>query len=111
MYVNPVTTMVTGLLLRRPDFSLQQAQARVRRFLAMPANASLGAALRETPRFHSAYFSEADFLIQANEHGGELYFEEDLVNQMLDNPRATHPFSFTAQIGPRSIAKFIGKPG
>ncbi len=109
VYVNPVTTMVTGLLLRRPDFSLQQAQARVRRFLAMPANASLGAALRETPRFHSAYFSEADFLIQANEHGGELYFEEDLVNQMLDNPRATHPFSFTAQIGPRSIAKFIGK--
>jgi hypothetical protein len=83
VYVNPVTTMVTGVLLRRPEFSLQQAQARVRRFLAMPANASLGAALRETQRFHSAYFSESAFLIQANAHGGELYFEEDLVNQML----------------------------
>ena len=70
VYVNPVTTMVTGLLLRRPDFSLQQAQARVRRILAMPANASLGAALRETPRFHSAHFWKPDFLIQANEHGG-----------------------------------------
>src|ERR1700756_5866292 len=53
VYVNPVTTMVTGVLLHRPDFSLQRAQARVRRFLAMPANASLGAALRETPQFHS----------------------------------------------------------
>jgi hypothetical protein len=109
VYVNPVTTMVTGVLLRRPGFSLQRAQARVRRFLAMPANASLGAALRETQRFHSAYFSEAAFLIQANAHGGELYFEEDLVNQMLDNPRATHPFPSTALIGPLSIAKFIGK--
>ena len=28
VYVNPVTTMVTGVLLRRPDFSLQQVQAR-----------------------------------------------------------------------------------
>jgi hypothetical protein len=63
--------------------------ARVRRFLAMPANASLGAALRETQRFHSAYFSAAAFLIQANAHGGELYFEEDLVNQMLDNTMST----------------------
>jgi hypothetical protein len=107
VYVNPVTTLVTGLLLRRPDFSLQQAQARVRRFLAMPANASLGAALRETQQFRSDYFSESTFLNQANEHGGELYFEEDLVNQMLDNPRATHPFSSTAQIGPKSIANFI----
>jgi hypothetical protein len=42
VYVNPVTTMVTGVLLHRPDFSLQQARARVRQFLAMPANASLG---------------------------------------------------------------------
>jgi hypothetical protein len=48
--------------------------ARVRRFLAMPANASLGAALRETQCFHSAYFSAAAFLIQANAHGGELYW-------------------------------------
>ena len=52
----------------------------------MPANASLGAALRETPFFQSAYFSESAFLNQANEDGGEVYFETDLVNQMLDNP-------------------------
>jgi hypothetical protein len=61
VYVNPVTTMVMGVLLRRPEFSLQQAEARVRRFLAMPANASLGAALRETQRFHSAYFRNRPF--------------------------------------------------
>ncbi len=107
VYVNPVTTMVTGVLLRRPDFSLQQARVRVRRFLAMPANASLGAALRETQRFHSAYFSESAFLNQANEHGGELYFEADLVNQMLDNPRAVHPFPSPALNSTRGIAKFI----
>jgi hypothetical protein len=107
VYVNPVTTMVTGVLLRRPEFGLQRAQARVRRFLAMPANASLGAALRETQRFHSAYFSESAFLNQANEHGGELYFEADLVNQMLDNPRAVHPFPSTALNSTRGIAKFI----
>lgn len=107
VYVNPVTTMVTGVLLHRPDFNLQRAQARVRRFLAMPANASLGAALRETQDFHSAYFSESAFLIQANEDGGEVYFEADLVNEMLDNPSATHEFPSTAVI--TKIAKFVGK--
>lgn len=107
VYVNPVTTMVTGILLQRPDFGLRRAQARVRRFLAMPANASLGAALRETPRFHSDYFSESAFLIQANQHGGELYFEADLVNEMLDNPSATHSFPSVTVIN--KIAKFVGK--
>jgi hypothetical protein len=107
VYVNPVTTMVTGVLLRRPDFSLEQARARARQFLGMPANASLGAALRETPQFHSAYFSESAFLIQANEDGGELYFEADLVNQMLDNPSATHLFPSIAVIN--KIATFVGK--
>jgi hypothetical protein len=92
VYVNPVTTMVTGVKLRHPEFSLQQAQARVRQFLGMPANASLGAALRETPLFQSAYFSESAFLNQANEHGGMLYFIADLLNQMLGNPRAIHRF-------------------
>jgi hypothetical protein len=108
VYANPVTTMVTGVLLRHPEFSLEQAQARVRRFLDMPANASLGAALRETQRFHSAYFSESAFLKQANEHGGMLYFMADLLNQMLDNPRAAHPFFSTAlKSGSGGIAKFI----
>jgi hypothetical protein len=92
VYVNPVTTMVTGVKLRHPEFSLQQAEARVRQFLGMPANASLGAALRETPFFQSAYFSESDFLNQANEHGGILYYIADLLNQMLDNPRVVHRF-------------------
>src|ERR1700733_1225227 len=107
VYVNPVTTMVTGVLLRRPDFSLQQARARVRQFLAMPANASLGAALRETQQFHSDYFSESAFLNQANDDGGELYFEADLVNQMVNDPSAVHPFPFTALNSTRGIAKFI----
>ncbi len=110
VYVNPVTTMVTGVLLRHPEFSLEQAQARVRRFLGMPADASLGAALRETQSFQSAYFSESAFLQQANEHGGLVYFMGDLVNQMLANQGAVHRFPSTAlQSSSGGIASFIAK--
>jgi hypothetical protein len=110
VYVNPVTTMVTGLLLRNPGLHLPQAQARVRQFLGMPANASLGAALREGTRYHSAYFSESAFLKEANRHGGLLIFVETLLNKMLDNPRSVHRFPSTAlQSGSGGIASFIGE--
>jgi hypothetical protein len=110
VYVNPVTTMVTGLLLRNPGLHLPQAQARVRQFLGMPANASLDAALREGTRYHSAYFSQSAFLKEANRHGGLLIFVETLLNKMLDNPRAVHRFPSTAlQSGSGGIASFIGE--
>lgn len=95
VYVNPVTTIVTGVLLRHPEFNLEQAQARVRRFLGMPVNASLGAALRESPLFHPAYFSESGFLKQAKEHGGLVIYVENLLNQMLSNSGAVHTFPST----------------
>ncbi len=95
VYVNPVTTIVTGVLLRHPEFDLEQARARVRRFLDMPYNASLGAALRQNPFFQSAYFSESGFLKQASEHGGLLVYVESLLNQLLSNPHSTHPFPST----------------
>ncbi len=111
VYVNPVTTMVTGLLLLRPQMTLTQAQARVRLFLGMPANASLGAALREEKRFHSAYFSEEAFLKQANQHGGMLTYAESLLNQMLNSPHAVHRFPSTALKGASgdSAAGFIAE--
>lgn len=110
VYVNPVTTIVTGVLLRHPGFSLEQARARVRQFLGMPANASLGAALRESPQFHSAYFSEEAFLKQANEHGGLVVYIESLLSQLLSNPRAVHSFpSTTLQSGSGGAGSFIAR--
>jgi hypothetical protein len=92
VFVNPVTTMVSGLLLARPRLGFEQAQLRVRRYLGMPDNASLGAALREEPQFQSAYFSESTFLNLANRHGGMVRFLEALLADLVAHPKAVHRF-------------------
>jgi hypothetical protein len=112
VYVNPATTLVTGLLRLHSEMDLSEARAQVRHFLAMPANASLGDALRETGQFHSAYFSESAFLTEANEHGGIIAYTDRLDHEILYRPNAVHPFPFSstsqnAIIG--GIAKFVGK--
>ncbi len=86
VYVNPVTTIVSRLLDRRPELSLARAQAIVRFVLGMPANASLGAALREGPHYLSPYFSASAFLEQAIAHGGFESFLEKLVTHAIDHP-------------------------
>jgi hypothetical protein len=112
VYVNPVTTMVTALLLGRPQLELEEAQAQVRHFLGMPANASLGAALREGERFHPAYFSASAFLKEANESGGVLTFMESLLNQILHSPGTVHSFPYTvlqSGSGSGGIANFVAE--
>ncbi len=82
VYVNPVTTMVSRLLDRRPELSLVEAQAIVRRVLGMPANTSLGAAMRQGPYYRSAVFAESKFIKRANAYGGFDSFLESLVTKL-----------------------------
>lgn len=86
VYVNPVTTIVSRLRDRRPELSLARAQAIVRFVLGMPANASLGAALREGPYFQSPFFSESDFIQKAIAYGGFESYIENLVMQAVYHP-------------------------
>jgi hypothetical protein len=92
VYVNPVTTMVSRLLDRRPELSLGRAQAIVRTFLGMPANTSLGAAMRQGPNYVSPVFSESDFINQAKAHGGFDSYLESLVTDAIAHPNETHLF-------------------
>jgi hypothetical protein len=92
VYVNPVTTMVSRLLDRRPELGLARAQAIVRFVLGMPANASLGAAMREGPYYQSPVFSESEFLKRANAYGGFDSYLENLVTQAIYHPNETHLF-------------------
>jgi hypothetical protein len=92
VYVNPATTMVSRLLDRRPRLGLLGARLLVRRFLDLPANASLGAALREGRHFQSSYFSESKFLAEADRHGGFDAFTDDLLDKIVYHPQTRHPF-------------------
>jgi hypothetical protein len=90
--INPVTTLVSRLRERRPQLPLEEARARVRRFLGLPAGADLGVALREVAGFDSLYFSMATFMSEADQHGGLEKFEASLVTEMLRSREATHVF-------------------
>ncbi len=92
VYVNPVTTMVSRLLDRRPELSLREAQVIVRTFLGMPANTSLGAAMRQGPYYQSPLFSESVFINHAKAHGGFDSYLESLVTQAIAHPNERHLF-------------------
>lgn len=94
--VNPVTTLVSRVLDRRPNLGLAGAEARVRRFLELPADSDLGLALRESASYHSPFFGEATFMAEARQHGGFNAFEEFLVRELVARPTAIHPFPPTA---------------
>ncbi len=108
-YVNPVTTIVSRLLSRFPQLTQQEAEAHVRRFLVLPPNASLGAALRQGKYFSSAYFSEAAFLNQASQYGGVKEFIEVLLIDLLAQPQAKHAFPGTLQSSSGSATSFIAE--
>ncbi|HEX6496306.1 MAG TPA: hypothetical protein VF018_12525 [Acidobacteriaceae bacterium] len=116
VYVNPVTTMVSRLLDRRPELSLAEARAIIRSFLGMPANTSLGAAMRQGPYYVSPLFSESDFIKQAKAHGGFDSFLESQVTQAIAHPNEAHLFRPTgpgsAGIGSSiavAVAEELGK--
>ena len=84
VFVNPATTMVSRLIERFPRLELDQAQALVRRLLRMPADASLGAALREGVQYHPRYFSETAFVNLSNQRGGI----DSLINRLVTEAEA-----------------------
>lgn len=92
VYVNPATAIVSRVMDRFPNLSLEQAQALVRRLLGLPPNASLGAALREGKYFRSSYFSASVFLEQASQRGGVEAFIEELVREWLAGHKKTYSF-------------------
>jgi hypothetical protein len=98
VYLDPVTTIVSRLLDRDPELSLEQAQNRVRQFLDLPPRSSLGAALRDDADYSSPYFSETGFVTQASQDGGFDQFVDDLVINILYQPNATHLFASEAKL-------------
>jgi hypothetical protein len=104
VYIDPATTLVSRLLERKPSLSFRQAEAQVRKFLSLPVNASLGAALREDKYFHSQFFSEQAFLQQALPYGGVDNFLDCLVDEMAANSGQVHPFSSSRQAIPPVLA-------
>ncbi len=96
LVVNPVTTLVSRVLDELPELKLNKAEALVRRFLKLPANYSLGLALRQGPHYVSPFFSPAGFMAEARDAGGLDAFEHLLLRELLDellaSPSATHAF-------------------
>ena len=108
VYVNPVTTMVSRLLDRRPELSLVKAQAIVRRVLGMPANTSLGAAMRQGPYYRSAVFAESKFIKRANAYGGFDSFLESLVTRAIAHPNETELFRVQSSPPANPVAGIAG---
>lgn len=96
LVVNPVTTLVSRVLDERPELKLDKAEALVRRFLKLPANYSLGLALRQGPHYVSPFFSAVAFMAEARDAGGLDAFEhlllQELLQELLASPSGTHAF-------------------
>lgn len=110
LVVNPVTTVVSRVLEERPELKLDGAEALVRRFLKLPANYSLGLALRQSSGYASPFFSPVAFMAEAQEAGGLDGFER-LLLQELRTPSVTHPFRQPKLLGNEesSLAEDLAK--
>lgn len=89
--VNPVTTLVSRLLDRRPELKLDEAEALVRRFLGLPANYSMGLALRQSSGYVSRFSSPVAFMTEAQAAGGLDAFAHLLLLELASDS-AIHPF-------------------
>jgi hypothetical protein len=107
VYINPVTTLAADVADKVSGHDLTRAQNLVRHYLALPPNASLGAAMRQGPYYRSPYFSETVFLAQAAQHGGVDRFLNDLTPQALRPSSPSRRFS-DGRKSPVLVAKFIG---
>jgi hypothetical protein len=76
----------------------------VRSFLNLPANGSLGAALREGKYFQSQFFSEQAFLREAAAHGGVDNFLDALVDEIAADSAQVHSFPAAPQAIPPVLA-------
>ncbi len=108
VYVDPATTLVSLLLEHEPGLSIQQARALVRRFLGLPQDASLGAALRQDSGYQSPYFSETAFVSQAQQQGGMEAFVKSLASQMMRRSLPTHSFASGPAAALGNPLAFIG---
>ena len=90
--VNPVTTLAAAYRDAHPGLSVDDATARVQRFLALPSAITLDTDLRGATQ----WFSSQAFLSQATPAGGVQPFVRQLVSEMDRDPSATHPFVGTA---------------
>ena len=95
VYVNPVTTLVSRVMDRLPGHDLAAAQAKVRRLLVLPPDASLGAAMRQGPYYQSPYFSETRFFQQARQRGDFARFEDELSREAISDRARTDSFYST----------------
>jgi hypothetical protein len=97
--VNPVTTLVSRVLDKRPNLKLDDAEALVRLFLRLPPNYSLGLALRQSSRYSSRFFSPVTLLTEAQAAGGLDAFQNQLVQELLSSPSIKHSFRGPKLVG------------
>lgn len=107
VYLNPATTLAADVADKLRDHDVARAQNVVRRYLVLPAGASLGAAMRQGPYYQSPYFSETMFLKQAEQNGGIDRFLNNLTAQAVRPGSQPHSFAGERR-SPVAVAKFIG---
>ncbi len=108
VYVNPATTLVSRAMRRLPDHNLETARDRVRRFLQLPQNYSLGDALWQGTGYKSPYFSESAFMTAVRQYGG-METSLNAAAQLLTKPGfPTHSFADAPPAGAANPLAFIG---
>lgn len=114
LVVNPVTSLVSRVLDKRSELKLNKAEALVRRFLKLPANYSLGLALRQGPHYVSPFFSAVAFMAEARDAGGLDAFEhlllQELLQELLASPSATHAFRPPQLLGSTAATSDAAQP-
>lgn len=96
VYIHPATTLVAACMRKHSDWSLQVAEAAVRRFLDVPDTVDIGAGLRGE---NNPYFHHATFLAEAAANGGLDQFVATLTDEMDASSDATHTFVASASGG------------
>lgn len=108
VYINPATSLVADVADKLSGQDLKRAQNLVRRYLALPSNASFGAAMRQGTYYQSPYFSETMFLTRARQDGGLDRFLNNLTRRALNPSSSPQPFIGARKNPAVAVAKFIG---
>lgn len=96
VHINPVTTLVSAYLDKHPGLTLEDATAKVKKFLAMPDSFDIG----EGANSSGEYFDHRTFMADALLNGGFQPSIKKLVDEIDSGPaEATHPFPSAASGG------------
>ncbi len=104
IYINPVTTIVSAYIDKKPEVTLDEAVRSVKAFLELPEWIDLASGTQ----LSSEHFSNTQFLSEANMNGGINAFIDTLLTEMKAGK--THPFKEeTLKSVGSTIAKELAK--